>query len=212
MRVGKGIFCWSGIERQTRRYGAFYLGDATFSNTVKVTPSLKVAQLERLRGRRVQVFATVVEVRKSGHVGDAFLGLKPKTPKVGQTIDLGVGVLDLGTLSYDKFTTIVLRPEPLRRELWLDPRKLFRLHDQTVELDVSPTDAECSPAPDLEFAPEGAIVNGDGTFQFSGVDPETVAAVRPRRPPRIESLGDGLFSISVESPKIGERLTLIKKH
>jgi len=75
------------------------------------------------------LIAIVKETRPSGHVGDFFRGLQPSTPKIGERIELGTG-----TIFYDDHETIGLRPDDGRDRDWLDPRKLYRLHDQTVEL------------------------------------------------------------------------------
>jgi hypothetical protein len=53
-----------------------------------------------------------------------------------------VGTLEIdwtGTQS-DGVPAVVLRPGDPRDELWIDPRKLYRLHDQTVELLIEETE------------------------------------------------------------------------
>jgi hypothetical protein len=76
----------------------------------------------------------VVETRQSGHLGDWFHGIGPTTPEQGEIILLGEGAFfsekseDLGCLQ------VGLRPADKRQEFWLDPKALYRAHDQTVEL------------------------------------------------------------------------------
>jgi len=84
-------------------------------------------------------------------------------------------------------------PEDGRRELWIDPRQLYRLHDQTVDLYAEETEDPCSPPPDLSSDADGAISNGDGTMQVKtrGM-PYGAVQVQPN----VERIGDGLFSVT----------------
>lgn len=139
--------------------------------------------------------------RRSGHAGDAFLDIKPSKPAKGEQIEVGVGRLHLGR-NYLGNRSIVLQPEDGRPELWLDPRVLYRLHDQTIDLFIEPTSDVCTPAPALKPVAAGVIANGDGTFQTKFVDPR-----RAYLPPKIESLGNGAFRVTAPTmPKAGEQI------
>jgi len=198
MKIGHGIFTWNGSERRNRRYGAFYAASNNYNQDVEVRPYLDIEYLKLLIGKRVLIHCVVTESRDSGHAGDAFLGIKPSRPQVGETVILGVGVLQLGDNGADE-PTIILQPSDGRKELWIDPRKLYLLHDQTVDIYVDATDAPESPRPDLEFTKAGVIANRDGTLQYSGVQAEE----GDRLLPTVEDVGDGLFEMRF--PKDGER-------
>lgn len=189
--VGFGIFMWSGTERQTDRYGGIYLSDSNFDNTATV--EARLALLDHLIGKRVKVWCRVVETRKSGHMGDKFLQIVPTQPRKDAVIDVGVGILSVEPLDYKAATpAIVLRPNDGRRKFWIDPRNLFRLHDQTVELFVEETTDDFSPvyeAPDTNGT--GSIANGDGSFQMKG--PALDPSKKYRVSPHVERLGDGAF-------------------
>lgn len=188
--LGVGIFAWDGRERRTVRYGAVNLCRHPYngSETVDVVFHGQVA--ERLRGQLVRLTCEVIATRTSGHVGDAFLGIKPSTPALGEVVYLGVGLLDIEDGWSGASPSIVLRPDDGRAKLWIDPRKLYRLHDQTVRLLAQRTKDKCTPPPDLDSrVADEAIDNGDGTFQVQ--TEATAAAIAPT----IKRLGDGLFVV-----------------
>ena len=126
MKIGQGVFGWDGEERRSNRYGSFNL----------LHSNCKVSIPTKLYGKRVRITCKVLKSRKSKHIGDLFLGIGPTQPEVGEVIELGVGVLHTEPCDWDERgnPTIILKPEDGRRELWIDPRKLYRLHDQTVEV------------------------------------------------------------------------------
>jgi len=153
--IAHGIVNWTREERQTDRYGKFYLDGSPFSNgpsVVLAKPWCDAEAVARFQGKKVRMRCVVVESRVSEHAGDGFLGIKPSRPEVGEEIDLGVGVFLSETLPYDDDTTVplfVLMPEVPRDQFWIDPRKLYRLHSQTVNLMIEETSEACSPVPDL---------------------------------------------------------------
>ncbi len=133
-RVGHGVLTWDGEERRSDRYGAICLMAETFEGQPIVTGrSLDVARLEGLEGQRVKVWAKVVESRKSGHVGDDFLKVYPSQPEVGEVIELGVGILALPMVPWNGQPAVALLPGDGRKKFWMDPRALYRGHDQTVD-------------------------------------------------------------------------------
>jgi len=137
----------------------------------------------------------VVESRDSGHLGDRALGLVPCRPAVGETVVIGVGRLALKPSDTPLGVDFVLAPEDGRPLFWLDPRRLFRLHDQTVELSFAETDEPCHEAPPFEATQSGAISNGDGSLQIA--TPGVLDAGGPIHvAPHIESLGDGAFMVT----------------
>lgn len=186
--TGYGQFTWDGEERRSNRYGSFVLDN--LSDPIDPA-TLDLASLEQMRARRVKIACKVVKTRPSHHVGDLFLGIQPSTPEVGEVITLGVGGLVVEPCDWAPHkVALVLAPEDHRPGLWMDPRLLYRLHDQTVEMLVEETDEPCSAAPNLstDAIAEGARSNGDNSFQVKGAlpaDGDTVA-------PRIEPLGGGV--------------------
>lgn len=88
-------------------------------------------------GQPGRLVAVVVETRRSGHCGDIARSLAPVTSSVGEEITLGAGTLftdsdaDLGVP-----TVVGLAPDDHRDTDWLDPRALYRCHNQTVRLEL----------------------------------------------------------------------------
>ena len=200
VKIGEGIFIWSSLERQSQRYGFFYPSDKDFNETTTVQPILDLKAVTRFGDKRVKITCRVIETRQSGHVGDLALGIEPSTPELGEEIVVGVGkfVFDLAQFRGEGFYTplgvgIGLCPSDGRKKLWLDPRVLYRLHDQTVEIFVEETDEPDSPKTTLEpKVTQGVISNGDGSYQYVGAD-EPVRVL-----PNVEDLGGGTFAMGIE--------------
>lgn len=115
---------------------------------------------------------------------------------------VGVGDLDIASAD-DKTPTIVLLPTDGRDQLWMDPRRFYRLHDQTVDVYIELTDEAYSTSmQDLMTQEGGAIGNGDGSFQVKNVPIPTSI------PPVVKSHGDGLYSFSAPSTERGKRIRL----
>lgn len=128
-----GILSWPRAERISDRYGFIHL-----------TPNVPADAIEAMAGRRVSITCVVVETRQSGHIGDLFRGIFPSTPDVGERFDLGSGVLEVDRV--DAALCFGLRPDDGRDSDWFDPHVLYRLHDQTVEIQVSPAAREAETA------------------------------------------------------------------
>lgn len=205
IKLGHGVFTWSGTERRTDRYGSFNLLAEPYECADVTKPTYDTEVAKKLEDKRVRILVRVLETRKSGHIGDLFLGIGPTTPEVGEEVDLGVGILHTEPCEYDrKVTSTYLVPGDSRETFWFDPRKLYRLHDQTVDVFVEETDQEFSPAPDFKKTDEeGLLANGDGSFQSKGVE----ISGRTRIKPKVERLGDGLFLMTSPGAfKQGERV------
>lgn len=139
--VGTGLFTWPRNERVSDRYGLFFLEDAAGVG------ARKLEHLPGLLGKRCEVIAVVRETRESHHVGDFFRGFTPSTPKVSESISLGVGELVSMLMDQGWGMAIGLRPEDGRAADWIDPRKLYRIHDQTVDLFIGVTTKPFSKRP-----------------------------------------------------------------
>lgn len=120
-----GTLSWPRSERISDRYGSIHL-----------TPNVPEAELETLAGLRVSITGVVVETRQSGHLGDFARGIFPTTPDVDERFDLGTGMLE--TDRVEGAVCFGLRPDDGRDHDWFDPHVLYRLHDQTVEIEVIP--------------------------------------------------------------------------
>lgn len=202
--VGHGVFGWNSAERRSNRYGAIHLSDSPYSE-VKACKSYLHSELLPV-GKRVRITATVVEARDSGHVGDLFLCIQPSRPEVGEEVDLGVGVLATEE-GWDGTPSLVLQPNDGRTDLWIDPRKLYRLHDQTVDLYIEETEDAFSEAPELSCGePDGVISTGDGdnSLQVKRISEDRLQSGKMKVFPKPERLGDGLFSLDF-SPQKGKR-------
>ena len=70
--------------------------------------------------------------RESNHIGDLFHGFMPKTPEIGEVIELGEGNV---FYDIDEFgENIGLKPSDNRKTFWLNPKMLYRCHSQTVDV------------------------------------------------------------------------------
>lgn len=199
IKVAFGIFMWSSAERQTDRYGVVLTVAKNYDEDAQVDRTQDDDLLKTFIGSKVRLTCKVIETRKSGHCGDVFRKIYPSQPEVGEEVDLGVGTLDL-VPEWDGSMGIMLRPGDGRSNVWMDPRKLLRLHDQTVEIFVQQTDEDFTPAPDLPLPEKGCIDNGDGSLQVKMM-PSTFTLT-----PSIDRLGEGLFSIGMLPPQKGRRM------
>ena len=215
--VGSGIFTWCSSERRSGRYGTFFLTPSDFQETVRRAVHLDVEALRALEGRRVRIALRVLESRPSGHAGDQFLQVFPGAPPpVGAVIELFVGrllLVDHGEHSLRDHPTRVgigAVPGDGRAKLWLDPRVLYVLHDQTVELLVEETtDPETPPSPLVGLAVEdSAIMNSDGeTLQLRGEPFSSCGFLTIL--PDVEPVPGGGFRLTPARPEPGKRLNVV---
>ena len=126
MCLGTGILNWDRHERVSDRYGTVKLLEALDSSVAIQLKSVK-------EGTKGTLYAIVKETRQSQHIGDLFRGIFPETPNLGERIVLGHGLL-----FYDE-ESVGLEPEDGRDNDWLDPHKLYRVHEQTVDLFFEPS-------------------------------------------------------------------------
>lgn len=211
--LGSGIFTWCSSERRSGRYGTFFLAPSDFEESVRRDVHLDVDALRALEGRNVRIAFRILESRPSGHAGDQFLRVFPGAPPAaGSVIELAVGRLLLtdhrhhAVQHHPTQVGIGSVPSDGRTELWLDPRVLYVLHDQTVELLIEETDApESAPSPLLDQpVKNGVIVNADGeTLQFRGAAFEVCDSVTIL--PDVEPVPGG-FRITPPRPEPGKRL------
>lgn len=211
--IGSGIFTWCSSERRSGRYGTFFLAPSDFEERVQRDVHLDVATLRALEGRNVRIALRILESRPSGHLGDQFLKVFPGAPPaVGSVIELAVGCLLLADHSHHDVRYhptqlgIGTAPSDGRAELWLDPRVLYVLHDQTVELLIEETaDPESAPSPLLDQPVEdGVMMTADGeTMQFRGAGFEACSVVTIL--PDVEPVPGG-FLVTPPRPEPGKRM------
>jgi hypothetical protein len=148
--IGEGVLTWDASERISDRYGAVFLmndGDSMHepSGYVPIPDDAPV-------GMPGWLVAEVTATRQSTHVGDLFRGLRPQTPAVGERIVLGRGRLFCQTVDrhspHPVIEAVGLAPEEMddRDTDWLDPRALYRAHEQTVRLVFEDAPARGEPA------------------------------------------------------------------
>jgi len=133
--IGIGRLSWGSVERRSDRYGAVILmadGDSLAPVSAYITPDGAAV------GQRGTIVAEVLEIRQSTHIGDLFRGLFPETPTVGDRIVLGTGTLFTEAAGFDGVTAVGLHPDVPRSSDWLDPKALYRAHEQTVRLVFEP--------------------------------------------------------------------------
>lgn len=212
MLIGYGILTWGGGERQSDRYGSVVLNNENFNCDARVEAFVDEAVVRQLDTKRVRLTAKVMEARKSGHLGDVGLGINPSTPEVGEAIELGVGILGVGESWEPGLTQFELEPEDGREVFWIDPRILYRLHDQTVELYGEETADPCHEAPKLKQAAPGVIATGvkdEGgvILQTKGVKLEDVDRIEAT----VENLGGGMFMVKPPDLSRGARPNFTRK-
>lgn len=131
--LGYGIFGWMSPERKSDRYGAVALFDGDSKEKKLIdSPIVHLDKIKEVEGKKGSLYVEVLETRQSTHIGDMFRGIYPSTPKKGAKIKLGEGVL-FTEVSYG-IQTIGLRPDDGRQSDWLNPKKLYKAHEQTVNL------------------------------------------------------------------------------
>jgi hypothetical protein len=116
--IGTGILNWPRFERISDRYGSINLNE----------PGDVTIELSSVTGYG-QLVAEVKEIRQSRHVGDFCRELSPTTPTLGEILILGEG-----RVFFDDYNTVGLKPADGRNSDWLNPKVLYRLHEQTVDL------------------------------------------------------------------------------
>lgn len=195
-KVAEGILTWDGVERRSGRYGSICLDCQNYDNTCTSVAFLEYATLTSFMGKRVRMTCRVLESRESGHVGDMFLDIKPSRPEVGEEVDLGVADFSLGESSWGP-KILIMAPKDGRKDNWIDPRKLYRLHDQTVEVFLEETQDPYTPDPGLKpKRGDGTVMGSDekGIFgQSRGVSDEE--ALRMTQQATVRNMGDGLFVV-----------------
>ncbi|MBB4635939.1 hypothetical protein [Longimicrobium terrae] len=162
--VGSGILSWSVFERLGGRYGTIFLSPSDFLERVHHPVMLDTDALHALEGESVRLAVRVLECRSSGHAGDSLLYLVPGPPPApGSVHELGAGPLfledqrEIPVAEHPTGLGIGIRPSDGRTEMWMDPRVLYRVHDQTVELLIDRTTApETPPSPLLPGAGDDA--------------------------------------------------------
>lgn len=138
-KIGEGVLTWSRSERVSDRYGSVYLisegQDSLTPGPARSLVNREVA--DRLIGKTGELVAVVTGTRDSTHIGDFFHGLHPSTPEVGEIIVLGTGMFFVEPAPQGG-AQVGLSPAPDSPERpngwWLDASRLYRAHEQTVQL------------------------------------------------------------------------------
>jgi hypothetical protein len=125
--LGTGKFGWMRSERICDRYGYVNLW-LPMDKTTKFPEEAEVHL-----GTKGKLVVLIKETRKSGHIGDIFHDTGPTSPKVGEEITIGEGLLSTESHPEGRIS-IGLEPEDGREHFWLDVPMLYRAHDQTVDL------------------------------------------------------------------------------
>ena len=123
--LGEGVLSIPSHERQSDRYGLVKLSST--SRQIHLT-------LDGVCGQHGTLVAKVIRTRDSNAIGDMFRGIPSVRPKQGELLELGTGIC---------FTegddTIGVCPMEEREIDWLEPRALWRCHNQTIRLYFVPS-------------------------------------------------------------------------
>lgn len=133
--LGTGVLTWSADERRSDRYGTVYLIEEGFNSLSRRSYRSLIGfetalELNCLTG---ELITKVKRSRDSTHIGDLFRGIFPSRPEVGEIIPLGSGDAFWERAPEGGFQ-VGLKPRDGRQDSWLDIPKLYRAHEQTVEL------------------------------------------------------------------------------
>lgn len=139
-KIGHGSLTWDGGERRSDRYGSVWLMPDHISSITGggVPASLIEKSACGLAGQRGELIAVITQNRDSTHIGDLFRGISPSKPEIGEIIKLGNGTIFFETWPYGG-VVVGLYPDDGRGHDWLDPKALYRAHEQTVDLFFHPT-------------------------------------------------------------------------
>lgn len=202
-KLGQGILMWEASERRSGRYGSVYLTNASYDGRAMVSVEVDEKAIESLLGHRVKLVAKVIKARKSGHVGDLSLKIFPKRPMVGEEISLGVGLFET-KVGFDGSTCFVLYPHDGRSHFWIDPRTLYRLHDQTIALFGEVT-GEPFTVVDLVMPTDAAAFDtGDGHLQVRNMG----SGEEFRVIPRIERIDRDTLIVDDSPPGFGREVPI----
>jgi hypothetical protein len=210
IRIAHGVFGWDGFERRSNRYGVFHIAAAPCDGPPLAQVDIAYEKLDEFQGKRVRVVCRVVETRQSKHIGDLFLGIRPTTPEVGEEIDLGAFIFST-TVGYDGKPDFVLKPTDSREELWINPHKLYRLHDQTVDVLIEETTNESEVQVTFDVEAEKAMPTGEGD---GGLQMKTKSrkAEDLRIRPKFEKIGEGTFIMTpAGAGEPGEKFDIERK-
>lgn len=167
--TGTGIFGWDATERRTDRYGSFTLDKTGYSYNGVYDDAKwdNVEQLEALVGKRVKIEATVIVDRDSAHIGDLSRKIFPSRPVTGETIVLGIGKFFISPASWSASQfSVGVEPDDGRANDWIEPVKLYRLHDQTVTITITETNEEALRHDVGEAAEDNIIFSEDENGEF----------------------------------------------
>ena len=132
-----GVLSWFRSERVSDRYGSVSVYNEDSMGTHLIDNSkINLDEVEKFTGKKGKLICEVLDTRESTHIGDMFHGFFPKTPQVGQKFTLGEGTLFSEQIDDQK--AVGVEPEDGRNAFWLDPKKLYNVHEQTVNLYFEP--------------------------------------------------------------------------
>lgn len=132
----RGAVTWNSTERRSDRYGGIALQEkAVDVNNGETSPSIKLDAFRPFLGKQARLTATVIESNESCHIGDLFRGISPSKTPVGETIDLGTGLV-AGIEELPDITSLLFcrKGQEFGKTDWMDPVQLYRLHDHVVDL------------------------------------------------------------------------------
>lgn len=135
IKLGEGYFYWSASERRTDRYGYVYLESnnphlmPVSERYTQHTANFVNLNTEGIIGKYGKLIVKILERHESGHIGDLFHGFFPSIPEEDE-FELGEGTVFIE----DDIKGIGLKPKDDRDVFWLDPKQLYKAHEQKLEL------------------------------------------------------------------------------
>lgn len=126
--IGTGHLNWQRAERVSDRYGIIHLNSKQSSEQTE--------KLAKVKSQEGFLSVKILEVCESQHIGDLFRGISPGGAIKGEVFDLGEGKLVYE--SYEGIQGVGVKPKDGRETIWMSPERLYRAHDQKVELYFTP--------------------------------------------------------------------------
>jgi hypothetical protein len=149
--LGQGAFHWTKVERQTSRWGAFYLDDPDSGEAEDADASSFAAYdqdtLRTLVGRRVRLRAEIVALAPATPA--RYVGYRDFLDvQAGDVVELGVGILRIEAAERDFGlpSNLLLALETGRRATyWMRPDAFWYLRGHTVALHAELTSEAFAP-------------------------------------------------------------------
>ena len=192
IKIGQGTITWDGYERRSDRYGTVALCSTQYKGGDVGSWELDVETIKAHLGTEGVLLAIPTKTRQSDHAGDRRRKIFPSIPVIGEEIPLGQGVLFMepnhGGWGSE---SVGVEPTDGRTRDFMNPKALYRVHEQTVELYFIPGGE--MPPYEPGASNEGTVTTGSdedgGFYQIKS----SLREPKGRIQPQARKISDELF-------------------